>query len=544
MTPEERPGVPGGLAAFRKAHSGDPLPRTSSGIPIEPLYGDAGDLGRLGLPGQWPYLRGIHPTMYLGRLWTMRQYAGFGTARESNRRYRYLLDAGQTGLSVAFDLPTQMGFDPDDPVARAEVGRVGVSIAHLEDMLELLDGIPLDRVSTSMTINTTAAVLLALYVAVGRVQGVPLESLSGTIQNDILKEYAARGTWRFPPTPSIRIVTDIFAWAAKHVPRWNPISISGYHMREAGCTAAQEVGFTLANGIAYVEAAIAAGLDVDAFASRLSFFFNSHNAFFEEIAKFRAARRMWATIMKERFRAKDPRSWLLRFHTQTAGSTLTSQQFENNTVRVALQALAAVMGGTQSLHTNSRDEALGLPTEESARLALRTQQVIAFESGVTETVDPLGGAPFIEDLTDSLEASASAYIAEIDRRGGSVAAIEEGYIQKEIMQAACAWQRAVESGQAAVVGVNRFQEDGQVEPPVFRMDEEAAAEQAERTARLRADRPPAAANESLSALETAARSTQNLMPRILACVEARVTMGEICTALERVFGRHREVSVF
>jgi len=525
---------------FLREHAGLPPRVTSSGIPIKLLYGG----GAQGLPGRPPFVRGIHPTMYRGRLWTMRQYAGFGSALETNRRFRYLLEAGQTGLSVAFDLPTQMGFDPDHELAAPEVGRVGVSIASLEDMLELFDGIPLDRVSTSMTINATAIILLALYVAVGQEQGVALESLSGTIQNDILKEYAARGTYRFPPKPSLRIITDIFAHTARHLPRINPISISGYHMREAGCTAVQEVGFTLANGIAYVEAALKAGQDVDEFAGRLSFFFNSHNNFFEEIAKFRAARRMWARIMQERFGAKLERSLKLRFHTQTAGSTLTSQQPDNNVVRVTLQALAAVLGGTQSLHTNSRDEALALPSREAARLALRTQQILALESGVADTVDPLGGAPFIEALTDEVEKGAAACIATVDGLGGAVEAIEQGYIQREIMQAAVKSQRAVESGERPVVGVNVYKLDEPEAEGGFQMGPDLCQERQERIKALRAARAPAPVREALAALERAAQNQKlALFPAVLECVRARVTLGEICQVLEGVFGAYREVPI-
>jgi methylmalonyl-CoA mutase N-terminal domain/subunit len=547
-TPRRPPAVserviPVWLEAFRREHGGEPR-QVTSGIPVEVLYGDEEDRTRLGLPGSYPFLRGIHPAMHRSRPWTMRQYAGFSTARATNERFRYLLDAGQTGLSVAFDLPTQMGFDPDHDLAHPEVGKVGVSIATLEDMLELLDGIPLDLVSTSMTINATAIILLALYVAVGREQGVPEADLRGTIQNDILKEYAARGTYRFPPRPSLRIITDIFAYAAEALPRFNTISISGYHMREAGCTAAQEVGFTLANGIAYVEAAQKAGLDVDRFATRLSFFFNAHNDLFEEVAKFRAARRMWAEIMRHRFGAKDEKSWLLRFHTQTAGSTLTSQQVENNTVRVAIQALAAILGGTQSLHTNSRDEALGLPTEESVKLALRTQQILANESGVTATVDPLGGSPFVEALTDALEAMAKSYILEIDRLGGASAAIEAGYMQREIMSAAYAHQKAVENGRTVIVGVNRYVEpDSDADAAVFRVDESVVEERVERIRRIRAERDQSRADEARSALLAAAKGSDNLFPHVLACVESRVTLGEICTTLDGVFGRYREVPV-
>ncbi|MAG33085.1 MAG: methylmalonyl-CoA mutase [Deltaproteobacteria bacterium] len=531
------------LDAFNAEHAVDPPRKKTSGVEIDALYADPDDLARLGLPGAFPYLRGVHPGMYRSRLWTMRQYAGFSTATDTNRRFRYLLDAGQTGLSVAFDLPTQMGYDPDHDLALLEVGKVGVSIACLDDMLELLDGIPLDKVSTSMTINSTAVILLALYAGVGRAQGVAQADLRGTIQNDILKEYAARGTYRFPPNPSLRIITDIFSYAASHLPRFNTISISGYHMREAGCTAAQEVGFTLANGIAYVDAAVKAGLDVDRFASRISFFFNAHNDLFEEVAKFRAARRMWARIMKDRFGAQDERSLLLRFHTQTAGSTLTSQQFENNAVRVTLQALSAVLGGTQGLHTNSRDEALNLPSEGAAKLALRTQQIIALESGVTDTVDPLGGAPFIESLTDEVEAKALEYVDEIDRLGGSPAAIEAGYLQREIMGAAYEHQKAVEADREQIVGVNVYTEDEPDPAASFRVDEHIVEERLERMRKVRADRSATDADLALSALVAAARSTDNLFPHVLTCVETNITLGEVCTALESVFGRYREVPV-
>jgi len=534
--------IPPELAAFREEHGGDPR-QTSSGIPVDVLYGDAADVDGLGLPGSYPYTRGVHPEMYRSRPWTMRQYAGFSTAAETNERFRYLLKAGQTGLSVAFDLPTQIGYDPDHDLARPEVGKVGVSIATLDDMLELLDGIPLDKVSTSMTINATAVVLLALYAAVGKEQGVAGDALRGTIQNDILKEYSARGTYRFPPRPSLRIITDIFGHAAEHLPRFNTISISGYHMREAGCTAAQECGFTLANGIAYVQAAVDAGLDVDRFARRISFFFNAHNDLFEEVAKFRASRRMWARIMRERFGAKDEKSWALRFHAQTAGSTLTSQQHENNAVRVTVQALAAVLGGTQSLHTNGRDEALGLPTEASAKLALRTQQILACESGVAATVDPLGGAPFVEELTDQLEERAQAIIDEIDGLGGAPAAIEQGYVQRGIMASAYEHQKGVEAGRSKVVGVNAYTEEEPAPEAIFKVDDRVAEARVEHVRKVRADRSAAAADAALAGLDKAARGQENLFPRVLECVEARVTIGEICEALEAVFGRYREVPV-
>jgi methylmalonyl-CoA mutase, N-terminal domain len=491
-------------------------------------------------PGEFPFTRGIYRDMYKGRLWTMRQYAGFGSAEESNRRYHYLLSQGTMGLSVAFDLPTQIGMDPDHPLAAGEVGKVGVSIASIADMEVLFDGIPLEKISTSMTINSTAAILLSLYVLVARGQGADAKKLQGTIQNDILKEYIARGTYIYPPRPAMRIITDLFAWAGAEVPEWNTISISGYHIREAGSTAVQEVAFTLADGIAYVEAALKAGLDVDAFAPRLSFFFNSHNNFFEEIAKFRAARRLWAQIMKDRFGAKNAKSMMLRFHTQTAGSSLTAQQPDVNVVRTTLQALAAVLGGTQSLHTNSRDEALGLPTEDTAKLALRTQQVIAFESGVAEEPDPLGGSEYVEGLTNQIEQEARAYIARIDQMGGTLAAIEAGYIQREVQAAAYAYQQSVERGQTIVVGVNRFQEAEAGKVPVFRVDPAIEKKQVERVRELRASRSNETVNARLADLETAARGSENLMPRILAACEAKATVGEISDVLRKVFGEYRE----
>jgi len=524
----------------RKAHF-----ETDSGIPVERLY-TADDIANLdagrdlGFPGQYPYTRGVQPTMYRGRFWTMRQYAGYASAEESNRRYRYLLEQGQTGLSVAFDLPTQMGYDPDHPLAEGEVGKVGVSIASLEDMETLFNGIPLDRVSTSMTINATAAILLALYVAVGKKQGIDIRKLSGTTQNDILKEYVARGTYIYPPRPSLRLVTDIFAYCSENLPDWNTISISGYHIREAGATAVQEVAFTLADAICYVEAAIAAGLAVDAFAPRLSFFFNAHNNFMEEIAKYRAARRMWARLMKERFGAKDPRSLMLRFHTQTAGSCLTAQQPINNAVRVTLQALAAVLGGTQSLHTNSFDEALGLPTEESVLLALRTQQIIAYESGVADTIDPLAGSYYLESLTNQIEQQAMNYIDRIDKMGGALKAIESGFIQREIQEAAYRYQRSVESGDRVVVGVNRFQVSQERQPKVLRVDPSVRDRQIARLQALKARRDGEKVANSLEALRQAARGSQNLMPLIITCVENYATLGEISDALRSVFGEHRE----
>ncbi|MCS7078900.1 MAG: methylmalonyl-CoA mutase family protein [Chloracidobacterium sp.] len=517
---------------------------TSSGIELKPYYlpADAPAAGDEE-PGRYPFTRGIHATMYRAKLWTMRQYAGFATAAESNARYRYLLSQGTTGLSVAFDLPTQIGLDSDSPLALGEVGKVGVAIDSIEDMATLFDGIPLDQVSTSMTINATAPILLALYIAVGKRQGVPPNKLNGTVQNDILKEYIARGTYIYPPRPSLRLITDLFAYCAREVPNWNTISISGYHIREAGATAAQEIAFTLADAIAYVEAAIAAGLDVNTFGPRLSFFFNAHNNLFEEVAKFRAARRMWAKIMRERFGATNPRAWMLRFHTQTAGSTLTAQQPEVNVIRTTVQALAAVLGGTQSLHTNSKDEALGLPTEESARIALRTQQVLAYESGVADVADPLGGSYFVEALTDELERRAAAYIEKIDAMGGMLAAIEQGFPQREIQQAAYEYQRAVEHNEVVVVGVNRFQVEEEQPIPIQRIDPEAERAQIERVRALRARRDAAAWTAALDALEAAARGTENLMPYILNAVENYATVGEISDRLRGVFGEYQETIV-
>ena len=492
------------------------------------------------LPGQYPFTRGIYPDMYRSRLWTMRQYAGFGTAEESNRRYRYLLSQGITGLSVAFDLPTQMGMDSDHPLAAGEVGRVGVAICSLADMQRLFEGIELARITTSMTINSTAAILLCFYVLVARSQGADLAKISGTIQNDILKEYIARGTYIYPPRPAMRIITDLFAWAARELPEWNTISISGYHIREAGSTAIQEVAFTLADAIAYVSAAIEAGLDVDSFAPRLSFFFNSHSNFLEEIAKFRAARRLYAKIMRDRFGARNPRSLMLRFHVQTAGSSLTAQQPDVNVVRVSMQALAAVLGGAQSLHTNAKDEALGLPTEEAARLALRTQQIIAHETGVTSTADPFGGSYYIERLTDEIERGAEEYIERIDAMGGTLAAIEKGFVQNEIQNAAYAYQQTVERGQAIVVGVNKFQQDTSDPPATFRLDPELEKQQIARLRDLRASRNARAVDTNLSALVGAARSTDNLMPHIMDCAEAYATVGEISDRLRSVFGEYHE----
>ena len=491
-------------------------------------------------PGDFPYTRGIHADMYRRRLWTMRQYAGFGTAQEANQRYHYLLAQGTTGLSVAFDLPTQMGYDPDHPMASGEVGRVGVAISSLADMEVLFQGIELEKVSTSMTINSTAAILLALYVGVARRQGADLLRLNGTIQNDILKEYIARGTYIYPPRPAMRLITDTFAWAGREVPEWNTISISGYHIREAGSTAVQEVAFTLANAIAYIQAAIDAGLPVDTFAPRLSFFFNAHNDFFEEIAKFRAARRIYALLMRDRFGAVNPKSQQLRFHTQTSGATLTAQQPDNNVVRVALQAMAAVLGGTQSLHTNSRDEALSLPTADSALLALRTQQVIAYESGVAAEPDPLGGSIYVERLTDEIEAGVRLYLDRIDLLGGAIAAIEQGYIQREIQNAAYDYQRGIESGSNVIVGVNKFAQEQTGSIPIFKIDPLLESQQIERLREVRASRGASEVTARLDALEQAARGTDNLLPHILASTEAYATVGEISDRLRRVFGEYRE----
>ena len=520
---------------------------TISDLPVERLYtpADTADLDYLrdiGFPGEYPFTRGVQPTMYRGRLWTMRQYAGFAAAEESNRRYKYLLEQGQTGLSVAFDLPTQIGYDSDHEFSLGEVGKVGVAIDSLADMEVLFGGIPLDKVSTSMTINATAAVLLAMYMVVGEKQGVSGDRLTGTIQNDILKEYAARGTYIFPPQPSMRIITDIFAFCTEHVPRWNTISISGYHIREAGSTAVQEVAFTLANGIAYVEAAVKAGLKVDDFGPRLSFFFNSHLDFLEEIAKFRAARRLWARIMKERFGAKNPRSLMLRFHTQTAGCTLTAQQPANNIVRVAFQALAAVLGGTQSLHTNSMDEAFSLPTEEAVAIALKTQQLVGYETGVADTVDPLAGSYYLENLTSRIEAGAEEYIQRIEALGGAVAAVEKGFIQREIQDSAYRYQRAVEEGRRIVVGVNKFQTEDVQPGNLLRVDPSVGERQVQKLKKLRAERDNAAVDKALAALERAARGTDNLLPPIVEAVRCYTTLGEICNVLRGVFGEH-EASV-
>ncbi len=518
---------------------------TSSGIELpndfNPSNTDAIQYEQdLNAPGQFPYTRGVRSNMYRGRFWTMRQYAGYATAEESNQRYKYLLAHGTTGLSVAFDLPTQIGLDSDDPLAAGEVGKVGVAIDSLEDMERLFDGIPLDTVSTSMTINATAAVLLCLYIAVGKKHGVATNKLQGTIQNDILKEYIARGTYIYPPAPSLRLVTDTFAFCAREVPRWNTISISGYHIREAGSTAAQEVAFTLADAICYTEAAITAGLKVDEFAPRLSFFFNAHNNLLEEISKFRAARRLWARIMRDRFAARDERSLMLRFHTQTAGSTLTAQQPDVNIVRTTIQALAAVLGGTQSLHTNAMDEALGLPTENAARTALRTQQVIAHESGAADTVDPLAGSYAIEQLTNEIERRATDYIAKIDGMGGMLRAIELGYVQREIQEAAYLYQRAVETDKQVVVGVNRFQIEEKTSVPILRVDPSIEASQIDRVHALRERRDAAQTEGTLDRLEEAARGTENLLPHILASVEACATVGEISHRLRRVWGEYRE----
>ena len=518
---------------------------TLSGIPLKTVYAPA-DLAAwdpdasLGKPGEFPFTRGVYPTMYRGKPWTMRQYAGFGTAVQSNARYRYLLAKGQTGLSVAFDLPTQMGFDSDHPRARGEVGKVGVAICSLADMETLFEDIPLARVSTSMTINSTAAILLALYAAVAQRQGANLKELSGTVQNDILKEYIARGTYIYPPRPALRIITDLFAWCRTEMPSWTTISISGYHIREAGSTAAQEVAFTFADAIAYVEAAIAAGLAVDEFAPRIAFFFNAHSDLLEEIAKYRAARRLWAHIMRERFGARDPRSVTLRFHAQTAGSSLTAQQPNNNIVRVAVEALAAVLGGCQSLHANALDEALALPTEDAALLALRTQQILAHETGVANTVDPVGGAYAIEWLTDEIERQAKAIIARIDALGGTLRAIETGYIQREIQNAAYEYQQKIERGERVVVGVNRFRSAEQTPTPILRIDPAIEREQLERLSALRASRDAGRAAAAVAAVESRARSGENLMPAILAAVEALATVGEISDALRRVFGEYQE----
>ncbi|MBO0910707.1 MAG: methylmalonyl-CoA mutase [Acidobacteria bacterium] len=518
---------------------------TMSHIPVRALYTPE-ELGEwnydreLGYPGEFPFTRGVQPTMYRGRLWTMRQYAGMGDAEQSNRRYKYLLAHGSAGLSVAFDLPTQIGLDSDHPLAIGEVGRVGVAIDSIEDMERLFEGIDLRKTSTSMTINSTAPILLALYVAVARRRGADVARLSGTVQNDVLKEYIARGTYIYPIRKAMRLVTNLFAWANENVPDWNTISISGYHLREAGATAVQEVAFTLGNGIAYVQAALDAGLDVDGFAPRISFFFNAHNDFLEEVAKFRAARRMWARIMRDKFKARNPRSWVLRFHAQTAGSTLTAQQPENNIVRTAVQAMAAVLGGAQSLHTNSYDEALSLPTEQAARIALRTQQIVAYESGAATTVDPCAGAYFIESLTDEIERRAFEYLEKIDSLGGMLEAIERGFVQQEIQNAAYEYQTAVESGRAIVVGVNRFSEESRSRVAIERLNESVERRQIERLRALRRKRDPGACERSLDRIRETARSSGNLMPKILDAVEASATVGEISDAMRTVFGEYEE----
>jgi len=533
-----------------RVQSGGPAknPETSSHIPVKQLYTPV-DLkgwdqeGEVGYPGEYPFTRGVQATMYRGRLWTMRQYAGMGDAEESNKRYKYLLANGTTGLSVAFDLPTQIGLDSDNPLSMGEVGKVGVAIDSIEDMERLFSGIDLTKISTSMTINATASILLALYVAVARRQGAEIRKLSGTVQNDVLKEYIARGTYIYPPKQAMRIITDLFAWTNENVPDWNTISISGYHMREAGSTAVQEVAFTLGDGMAYVQAAIDAGLDVDKFAPRLSFFFNAHSNFLEEVAKFRAARRMWARIIREHFGARNPKSWMLRFHTQTAGSTLTAQQPENNIVRTALQALSAVLGGTQSLHTNSFDEALALPTEQSARIALRTQQIIGYESGAPRTIDPLAGSYYIETLTNEIEKRAAEYLGKIEVMGGMLKAIERGYVQQDIQNAAYEYQQAVDRGEAIVVGVNRFELEEERAIPIQRIDQALETKQVEHVRALRARRDAVVWQAGLRGVEEGARSGANLMPRILAAVEASATVGEISDALRRVFGEYKEAVV-
>ncbi|MFO7446184.1 MAG: methylmalonyl-CoA mutase family protein [Ignavibacteriaceae bacterium] len=521
---------------------------TASFTPVNPLYTPVDFSGEnylenLSFPGEYPFTRGIQPTMYRGRLWTMRQYAGFGSAKESNERYKYLLANGTSGLSVAFDLPTQIGYDSDDPIAFGEIGKVGVAIDTLADMEVLFNEIPLDKISTSMTINASASVLLAMYIAVAEKQGASKDKISGTIQNDILKEYIARGTYIFPPKPSMRLITNIFEFCAKEVPKWNTISISGYHIREAGSTASQEVGFTLANGIAYVDAAIKAGLNVDNFAGQLSFFFNSHNDLFEEIAKFRAARRLWAKIMKERFGAKEPKSMMLRFHTQTAGSTLTAQQIENNIVRVTIQTLAAVLGGTQSLHTNSKDEALALPTELSVRTALRTQQIVAYESGITNTVDPLAGSYYVEAATDFIEKEAEEYISRIDSLGGMVGAIEQGYVQTEIQNAAYEFEKQLERGEKIIVGVNKFQVKDNQRPDLLKIDMKIQENQVSFLNKVRAQRNNEDVKRTLDALKKAAQGNENLMPFIIDAVRVYASVGEICNTLRVVFGEYKETVV-
>jgi len=538
-----------GTYAKARSKAAERLPRfeNHSQIALQPLYTPA-DLEEQGFdyerdlsyPGEFPYTRGVQPTMYRGRFWTMRQYAGFGDAAESNRRYHYLLQQGQTGLSVAFDLPTQMGYDSDHPLADGEVGKVGVAICSLDDMELLLQGLPLDQISTSMTINATASVLLALYIAVGRKQGVPETALNGTVQNDILKEYIARGTYIYPVEPSLRLITDMMAYCRDHVPNWNTISISGYHIREAGSTAVQEVAFTLADGIAYVQAALDAGLKVDDFAPRLAFFFNSHNDFFEEVSKFRAARRLWARIMKERFGAQDPRSLMLRFHTQTAGSTLTAQQPANNIVRTTVEAMAAVLGGTQSLHTNSMDEALGLPTEAAARTALRTQQILAHESGLGNVIDPLAGSYYVETLTTQIEQGAREYLDRVEQLGGTLKAVEIGYFQQEIQEAAYRWQREVEKKERVIVGVNQFKVDEEPATDILRVNPALQAQQNARLVALRSRRDNSRVAEQRRTLRAAAEGRANLMPYIVTAVESLVTLGEICDTLREVFGEYQE----
>ncbi|GAP22887.1 methylmalonyl-CoA mutase [Leptolinea tardivitalis] len=531
-------------ASIKKAPERKKIFKSTSGIEI-PIVAMPSDLNyekELGLPGEYPFTRGVQPSMYRSRFWTMRQYAGYATAEESNKRYRYLLDQGQTGLSVAFDLPTQIGYDADDPISAGEVGKVGVSISSLDDMQALFNGIPLDKVSTSMTINAPASILLAMYIAVAKKQGVEEKCLRGTIQNDILKEYIARGTYIFPPKPSMRLITDVFQYCTEHIPHWNTISISGYHIREAGATAVQEVAFTLADAIAYVDAAINAGLPVDDFASQLSFFFNAHNNFFEEIAKFRAARRLWARIMKDRFGAKDEKSWMLRFHTQTAGSTLTAQQPENNVIRVTLQALAAVLGGTQSLHTNSMDEALWLPTEKSVRVALRTQQIIAHESGVADSVDPIAGSYLVEQLTNEIENKAVAYIQKIDEMGGALQAIERGYIQNEIQNSAYSFQKDVESNDQIIVGVNEFQIDEKQDLDRLKVDNQIEIRQIQKLQEFKTSRDHQKVTELLTRLETSAKTTDNLMPLFIECVENNVTLGEITGVLKQLWGEYQAPS--
>lgn len=521
---------------------------TTSFTNVKPLYtpldfGDRNYITKVGFPGEYPFTRGIQPTMYRGKLWTMRQYAGFGTAKESNQRYKYLLSQGTSGLSVAFDLPTQIGYDSDDPIAYGEVGKVGVAIDTLADMEILFNKIPLEKISTSMTINASAAVLFAMYITVAEKQGVSKDKINGTIQNDILKEYIARGTYIYPPKPSMRLITNIFEFCAKEVPSWNTISISGYHIREAGSTATQEVAFTLANGIAYVEAALNTGLSVDDFAGQISFFFNSHNDLFEEVAKFRAARRLWAKIMKNRFKAKKSRSMMLRFHSQTAGSTLTAQQVDNNIIRVTIQALAAALGGAQSLHTNSKDEALALPTEQAARTALRTQQIIAYESGITSTIDPLAGSYYVEAMTHQIEKDAEDYISRIDAMGGMIVAIENGYVQKEIQQAAYKFEKEIESGKRIIVGLNKFKSDEVIESELLKIDKKVQEDQIKFLNKVRRERNQKKVEEALNDLKNAANSDENLIPYIINAVKVYASVGEICNTLRKVFGEYKETVV-